>query len=202
MTIKVTADTNATAAIGTTGGLPIDPEGDQEADPSPDIEKVTPGADDAQEVLLIHVLLEGINQTEGPDHDPDPDLGPGSGIAEEGQGLVPTIVDQGWSLGSDSGPGEDAVAVPEAVMVPDLQTRSAQDGTPSPHKANIELAAHSVDLITPVVFQFMLPNYLIIPNQYHIPLVQYYCQGLSVISLFLPQCLHLGHILSNFEIFS
>ena len=39
MTIKMTADTNAEA------GLPIDPDGDQEADPSPDVEEVTPGAE-------------------------------------------------------------------------------------------------------------------------------------------------------------
>ena len=55
MTIKVTADTNVVAAIGTTGGLPINPE-DQEADPSPDVEEVTPSAEDTQEVLLIHLL--------------------------------------------------------------------------------------------------------------------------------------------------
>ena len=54
MTIKATADMNAVA------GFPINPEGDQEADPSPDIKEVTPGAEGVQEVLLIHVLLEGI----------------------------------------------------------------------------------------------------------------------------------------------
>ena len=37
MNIEMTADTNAEA------GLPTDPEGDQEADPSPDVEEVTPG---------------------------------------------------------------------------------------------------------------------------------------------------------------
>ena len=45
MTIKVTADMNAAA------GLPIDPEGDQEADPSPDIKEVTPDTEGAQEVF-------------------------------------------------------------------------------------------------------------------------------------------------------
>ena len=89
MTTKTTADTNAEAC------LPINPEGDQEADPSQDIEEVTPSAEVAQEVLLIHVLLEGIAQAEGPDHDPDPDLGPGPGLAKEGQGLVPTTIDRG-----------------------------------------------------------------------------------------------------------
>ena len=84
MTIKVTADTNAAAAIGTTSGLPINQEGDQEADPSPDVDEVTPSTEGAQEVLLIHVLLEGIAQAEGPHHDPDPDLGPGPGLTEEG----------------------------------------------------------------------------------------------------------------------
>ena len=53
MTNKTTADTNTEA------GLTIDLEGDQEADPSPD-DKVTPGAEGTQEVLPIHVLLEGI----------------------------------------------------------------------------------------------------------------------------------------------
>ena len=137
MTIEVTADTNAVAAIGTTGNLPINPEGDQEADPGPDIKEVTPSTEGAQEVLLIHILLKDIAQAEGPDHDPD--LDPGPGLAEEGQGLIPAIVDQGQSLGPDPGPGEDAVTVPEAMMVPDLQTASAQDRTPSPHKVNIEL---------------------------------------------------------------
>ena len=89
MTIKKTADTNAVA------GLPINPEGDQEADPGPDVKEVTPSAEGTQEVLLIHILLEGITQAEGPDHDPDPDLGLGPGLAEEGQGLIPTIVNQG-----------------------------------------------------------------------------------------------------------
>ena len=50
MTIEMTADMNAEA------GLPINPEGDQEADPSPDIEEVTPGTEGAQEVLPIHIL--------------------------------------------------------------------------------------------------------------------------------------------------
>ena len=80
MTINVTADMNTVA------GLSINPEGDQEADPSPDVEEVTPGAGGAQEALLIHVLLEGITQAE------DPDLGPGPGLAEEGQGLIPGII--------------------------------------------------------------------------------------------------------------
>ena len=87
MTIKATADTNAAA------GLHINPEGDQEADPSPDIEEVTPSTEGTQEVLLIHILLEGITQAEGPDHDPDLDLGPGPGLAEECQGLTPAIID-------------------------------------------------------------------------------------------------------------
>ena len=78
MTIKETADTNAAA------GLPISLKGDQEADPGPDVEEVTPGAEGAEDVLLIHVLLEGIAQAESPDHDPDPDLGPGPGLTEEG----------------------------------------------------------------------------------------------------------------------
>ena len=115
MTIEVTADPNAVTAIGTTGSLPIDPAGDQEADPSPDIEEVTPSTEGTQGVLLTRILLEGITQAEGPDYVPDPDLGPGPG------------------------PEEDAVTVSKAMMVPDLQTASAQDGTPSPHKVNIEL---------------------------------------------------------------
>ena len=123
MTIEVTADTNTVAAIGTTGGLPIDP-GDQEIDPNPDITEVTLGSEGTQEVLLIHILLDGIAQAEGPDHNPDPDLGPGPGLTEEGQSLISTIIDQGQSLGPDPGPREDAVTIPEAVMVPDLQTAS------------------------------------------------------------------------------
>ena len=139
MTIEVTADTNAAAAIGTTGGLPIDPEGDQRADPGPDVKEVTPSAEGTHKVILIHVLLEDIAQAEGPDHNPDPDLGPDPGLTEESQGLILTIIDQGQSLDPDPGPEEDTVTIPEAMMVPDLQTTSAQDGTPSPHKANIEL---------------------------------------------------------------
>ena len=45
VTIKMTADTNAEA------GLPINLEGDQEADPSPDIKEVTPGTEGTQEVF-------------------------------------------------------------------------------------------------------------------------------------------------------
>ena len=150
--MEVTAETNAAAAIGTTSGLPIDPEGDQEADPGPDIEGVTPSAEGTQEVLLIHILLEGIAQAEGPDHNPD--LGPGPGLTEEDQGLVPMIIDPGQSLGPDPGPGEDAVTIPEAMMVPDLQTANAQDGTPSPHKVNIELNQLSQSFSCSHPFQF------------------------------------------------
>ena len=92
MTIEATPDVNALAAIGTTIGLSTNPKGDQEADPSPDVKEVTPNAGGTQEVLLIHILLEGISQAEGPGHDPDPELGPGPDLIEEGQGLIPTIV--------------------------------------------------------------------------------------------------------------
>ena len=74
MTIKMTGDTNTEA------GLPIDPEGHQEADPSPDIEEVTPGTEGAQEVLPIHILQEGIAQAGSPGHDPEPDPSPGLGL--------------------------------------------------------------------------------------------------------------------------
>ena len=77
MIIKMTADTNAEA------GLPIDPEGDQEADPGPDVEEVTPGAEGTQEVLPIPVLLEGIAQAGSPGHDPEPDPSPGLGLTGE-----------------------------------------------------------------------------------------------------------------------
>ena len=87
MTIKATADTNTVA------GLPIDPEGDQEADPGPDVKEVAPSTEGAQEVLLIYVLLGGITQVEGPDHNPDPDLGPGPGLTEGGHSLIPAIID-------------------------------------------------------------------------------------------------------------
>ena len=72
-----------TADMNTEAGLPIDPEGDQEADPSPDVEEVTPGAEGAQEVLPIHVLLKGIAPADGPGHDPEPDPCPGLGLAGE-----------------------------------------------------------------------------------------------------------------------
>ena len=124
MTIKMTAEMNAEA------GLAIDPEGDQEVDPSPDVKEVTPGAEGTQEVLPIHVLLEGIAQAGSPGHDPDP--GPGLGLAGEDQGLIPVPTNQ------DQDRGKDVVAVPEAVMIPDLQTASAQNRTPSPHKRNIK----------------------------------------------------------------
>ena len=61
LTIEVTADTNTVA------GLPIDPEGDQESDPSADSIEVISGTEGAQEILLIHIPLEGITQAEGPD---------------------------------------------------------------------------------------------------------------------------------------
>ena len=47
MTIEAKADPNAVTAIGTTSSLPINPEGDQEADPSPDVEEVTPDTEGA-----------------------------------------------------------------------------------------------------------------------------------------------------------
>ena len=49
---RVTADMNAAAAIGPTSSLPIDPEGDQEADPGTDIKEVTPGTEGAQGIHL------------------------------------------------------------------------------------------------------------------------------------------------------
>ena len=83
MIIEMTADMNAEA------GLPIDPEGDQEADPGPDIEEVTPGTVGAQEVLPIHILLEGIAPAGGPGHDPEPDPSPGLGFAGEDVVTIP-----------------------------------------------------------------------------------------------------------------
>ena len=77
MTIEMTADINAEA------GLPIDPERDQEADSGPDIEEVTPGAEGTQEVLPIHVLLEGITPAGGPIHEPEPDPSQGLGLTGE-----------------------------------------------------------------------------------------------------------------------
>ena len=120
MTIEVTADTNTEA------GLPIDPDGDQEADPSPDIKEVTPGTEGAQEVLPIHILLEGISQAGGPGHNPEPDPGPGLGLTGEDQGLVPAPADQ------------DQNQDQEAVVIPDFQTASAQNRTLSPHKRNVK----------------------------------------------------------------
>ena len=77
MTIKMTADMNAEA------GLPINPEGDQEADPGPDVKEVTPDVEGIQEVLPIYILLEGITPAGGPGHDPEPDPSPGLGLAGE-----------------------------------------------------------------------------------------------------------------------
>ena len=56
MTIEATADPNAATAIGTTGSLHLNPEGDQEADPSPDVKEVTPGTEGAQGILLSQVF--------------------------------------------------------------------------------------------------------------------------------------------------
>ena len=75
-------------------GLPINPEGDQEADPSPDIEEVTPCAEGTQEVLQ-----EGITKAGGPGHNQLPDPGPGLGLTGEDQGLV--AVDQDQNQGQD-----------------------------------------------------------------------------------------------------
>ena len=61
-------------------GLPINSEGDQEADPDPD---VTPGTEGAQKVLSIHILLEGITLAGGPGQDLEPDPGPGLGLTGE-----------------------------------------------------------------------------------------------------------------------
>ena len=64
-------------------GLPIDPEADQEADPNPDVKEVTPGPEGTQEVLPIHILLEGIKPAGGLGHNPEADPGPGLGLAGE-----------------------------------------------------------------------------------------------------------------------
>ena len=77
MTIEMTADTNTEA------GLPINPEGDQEADPSPDIKEVTPGAEGTQEVLPIHILPEGVAPAGSPGHNPEPDPVPVLGLVGE-----------------------------------------------------------------------------------------------------------------------
>ena len=105
-------------------GLPINPEGDQEADPGPDIEEVTPGTEGAQEVLPIHVLLEGVTQAGSPGHNPEPDPGPGLGLTGEDQGLIPTPSDQDQNQGQgqDQDPREDIVFIPEAIMIQDFQT--------------------------------------------------------------------------------
>ena len=66
-----------------TASLHIDPKGDQGADPTLDIEGVTPDAEVILEVLLIHVLPEDIAPAGGPGHDPEPDPGPGLGLTGE-----------------------------------------------------------------------------------------------------------------------
>ena len=77
MIIEMTADMNAEA------GLPINPEGDQEADLGLDVEEVTPGAEGTQGVLPIHVLLKGIARAGSPGQGPKPDPGPGLGLTGE-----------------------------------------------------------------------------------------------------------------------
>ena len=57
-----------------TTSLHINPEGNQGADPTPDIEGVTPDTEAVLEVLLIHILQEGIIPAGGPGHNPEPDL--------------------------------------------------------------------------------------------------------------------------------
>ena len=83
MTIKMTADTKAETAAEMTVSLHIDPEGDQGADPTLDIEGVTPDAEAILEVLLIHVLQEDITPAGGPGHNPELDPSPGLGITGE-----------------------------------------------------------------------------------------------------------------------
>ena len=93
MTIKMTADMNTVTAAKMTTNFHIDPEGDQGADPTLDIEGVTPDAEAILEVLLIHVLQEDITPAGSPRHDPEPDPSPGLGLTGEDQGLVPAPTD-------------------------------------------------------------------------------------------------------------
>ena len=95
MTIKTTADMNAEA------GLPINPDRDQEADPCPNIKEVTPGPEGTQEVLPIHILLEGIAQAGSPGHDPEPDSGPGLGLTGKDRGFIPVPTNQDQNQGQD-----------------------------------------------------------------------------------------------------
>ena len=122
----------------TEAGLLINPEEDQEADPSPDIKEVTPGAEGTQEVLPIHVLLEGIVPAGSQDHDPEADPSPGLGLAGEDWGLIPIPINRNHNQGQDQDPKEDVVAVPEAMMIPDFQTTSIQNRTPSLHKRSVK----------------------------------------------------------------
>ena len=80
MTIKTTVDMNTVTAAEMTAGLRINPKGDQGADPTLDIEGVTPDAEAIPEVLPIHILQEDIAPAGSPDHDPEPDPGPGLGL--------------------------------------------------------------------------------------------------------------------------
>ena len=113
--LKVAADLQPTNTIQRTrrrilplteAGLPIDPEGDQEADPGPDIKEVTPGAEGTLEVLPIHILLEGITPVGGPGHDPEPDPSPGLGLTGEDRGLIPVPANQDQNQDQDQIPGK------------------------------------------------------------------------------------------------
>ena len=81
--LKVAADLQLINTSQRTKRRILPPEGDQEADPGPDIKEVTPDAEGAQEVLPIHVTLEGIAEAGSPGHDPEPDPSPGLGLAGE-----------------------------------------------------------------------------------------------------------------------
>ena len=118
----MTADVNTVTAAEMTTSLHINPEGDQEADPTLDIEGVTPDAEAILEVLLIHVLQEDITPAGDPGHDPEPDSSPGLGLTGEDRGFIPPPADQDQNQGQDQDqdPGEDVVAIPEAIMIPDL----------------------------------------------------------------------------------
>ena len=83
VTIEMITDVNTVTVAEMTASLHIDPKRNQGADPTLDIEGVTPDTEAILEVLLIHVLQKDITPAGSPGHDPEPDPSPGLGLTGE-----------------------------------------------------------------------------------------------------------------------